>query len=267
MTGPFGDGPVVLDRDRHPSTAARDMTLCSARLAALADPAAPGVLRVHRPPATAAFSRRDSLAAGFGEAERAARGHGFAPVVRPAGGRLAAYGPGALVLDLVGRHDAARAGIRDRFALLGEHLAAALRALGVPAAVGPVPGEFCPGEFSVHAAGTTKVAGTAQRLTRHGYLFSTVLLVTDPDPVRAVLVDCQAALGVAWRPASVGCLADHVPGITVDDAEDAVLAALGRLLPGLPRGDRPAPDPAPHRRGRRAAEEDRWPPLSTRSRT
>ena len=86
-----------------------------------------------------------------------------------------------------------------------------------------MPGEYCPGEFSVNAAGTTKLVGTAQRLTRHGYLFSAVVLVADPEPVRAVLVDAYAALGFDWRPASVGCVADHVPGVTVADVADALL--------------------------------------------
>ena len=102
-----------------------------------------------------------------------------------------------------------------------------------------MPGEYCPGEFSVNAAGTTKIVGTAQRLTRHGYLFSAVVLVTDPEPVRAVLVDAYAALGLDWRPASVGCVADHVPDVTVADVEDALLPGLHELLPGPDRGRSP----------------------------
>ena len=159
-------------------------------------------------------------------------------MTRPAGGRLAAYHEGALVLDLVARHPQARDDFRERFAVLGAQLAAGLRTLGVPAGVGPVPGEYCPGEFSVNAAGTTKIVGTAQRLTRHGYLFSAVVLVTDPGPVRAVLVDAYAALGFDWRPASVGCVADHVPDVTVADVEDALLPGLHALLPGLTEDER-----------------------------
>jgi len=117
--------------------------------------------------------------------------------------------------------------------VLGEQLAAGLRALGVPAGVGPVPGEYCPGEFSINAAGTTKLVGTAQRLTRHGYLFSSVVLVSDPEPVRGVLVDTYAALGMDWRPASVGAVSDHVPGVTVADVEAALLPGLRTLLTGL----------------------------------
>jgi octanoyl-[GcvH]:protein N-octanoyltransferase len=235
----FGDGVVRLVRDTTQPGPQRDMELSTELLAAFARTEADGRLRVHSPLPTAAFSRIDALAGGYPAAREAARAHGFTPVVRPAGGRLAAYHEGALVLDLVARHSDARSGYRERFALLGEHLAAELRTLGVPAGVGAVPGEYCPGEFSVHA-GTTKLVGTAQRLTRHGYLFSAVILVAHPEPVRAVLVDAYAALGLDWRPASVGAVADHVPGVTVADVADAVLARLPALAPGLHTSSDPA---------------------------
>lgn len=231
--GAFGDGPVHLVHGSG-TTPQEDMDLSPRLLTDFADPDVPGRLRVHSPRPTAAFSRIDALADGFPAAQEAARRHGFAPVVRPAGGRLAAYHEGALVLDLVARHPQARDHYRERFAVLGEHIAAGLRDLGVPAGVGAVPGEYCPGEFSVHA-GTTKLVGTAQRLTRHGYLFSAVILVSGPEPVRAVLVDAYAALGLDWRPSSVGAAEDHVPGLTVADVEAALLPRLRALLPGLAR--------------------------------
>jgi len=232
VTGAFGDGPVRLVHGSG-TTPQQDMELSTELLAAFADPHVAGRLRVHSPQPTAAFSRIDALNGGFAAAQDAARRHGFAAVVRPAGGRLAAYHEGALVLDLVARHPNARDDFRGRFAVLGEQLAAGLRTLGVPAGVGAVPGEYCPGEFSINAAGTTKLVGTAQRLTRHGYLFSSVVLVSDPEPVRAVLVDTYAALGMDWRPASVGAVSDHVPGVTLADVEAALLPGLRALLPGL----------------------------------
>ena len=118
----------------------------------------------------------DSLAPGFGEACAAAAAHGFAAVVRPAGGRLAAYHNGALVLDLVAPHPEPRAAHRQRFATAATALVDGLRMLGVDARPGPVPGEYCPGDYSVNARGATKLVGTAQRITRHGYLFSAVVL-------------------------------------------------------------------------------------------
>jgi len=231
VTGPFGGGPVQVVHGAPPDTAPQqDMDLSSAALAALREPGTEGRLRVHRPRPTAAFSRVDSLAPGFPAAQDAARAHGFAPVVRPAGGRLAAYHRHALVLDLVAPHAEARRYIRERFADAGEALAGGLRELGVDARVGAVPGEYCPGEFSVNAGGATKIVGTAQRLTRHGYLFSSVVLVADPEPVRAVLRDAYAALEFAWDPATMGCVADAVPGVTVDEVAEALVPRILGLI-------------------------------------
>jgi octanoyl-[GcvH]:protein N-octanoyltransferase len=231
VTGPFGGGPVRVVPGAPQDTAPQqDMDLSSAALTALREPGTEGRLRVHRPRPTAAFSRVDSLAPGFPAAQDAARAHGFAPVVRPAGGRLAAYHRHALVLDLVAPHAEARRYIRERFADAGEALAGGLRELGVDARVGAVPGEYCPGEFSVNAGGATKIVGTAQRLTRHGYLFSSVVLVADPEPVRAVLRDAYAALEFAWDPATVGCVADAVPGVTVDEVAEVLVPRILGLI-------------------------------------
>jgi octanoyl-[GcvH]:protein N-octanoyltransferase len=228
--GAFGVGPIRLLVDAGSGPPQRDMDRASSTLTGLRHPDATSVLRIHRPQPTAAFSRRDSLAAGFRAAADRARAHGFEPVVRPAGGRLAAYHRDAVVLDLVARHPEPRRHYRERFHAFGLSLAEVLTGLGVDARVGPVPGEYCPGEFSVNAAGATKLAGTAQRLTAHGYLFSAVLLVRDPEPVRQVLRETYPLLGLDWRPETVGCVADHAP-VTVDQVVDALAPALARLLP------------------------------------
>ena len=144
VSGPFGDDPVRLVGGDGSTTPQEDMELSTRLLAAFADPDVPGRLRVHSPRPTAAFSRVDSLAAGFPAAEEAARVHGFAPVTRPAGGRLAAYHEGALVLDLVARHPQARDDFRERFAVLGAQLAAGLRTLGVPRGSGRCPASTAP---------------------------------------------------------------------------------------------------------------------------
>ena len=229
MTGPFGDGPVRVVHGTGLSTPAQDMELSTATLRDMGLPGAEARLRVHHPQMTAAFSRLDSLAPGFPAAQDAARARGFAPVVRPAGGRLAAYHRQALVLDLVAPHPESRRHIKERFLTGAEALVGGLRELGVDARVGAVPGEYCPGEFSVNAGGATKLVGTAQRITRHGYLFSAVVLVADPEPVREVLRDAYAALEFTWEPATVGCVADAVPGATVE----AVAAVLVPRMVGL----------------------------------
>jgi lipoate-protein ligase A len=225
----FGAGPVRLACGSGLSTPQEDMDLSRAALTALAD-GADGLLRIHRPRPTAAFSRRDSLAPGFPDASAAAADDGFAPVIRPAGGRLAAYHREALVLDMAGPHPSPHDGHRARFAAAATALADGLRTLGVDARPGAVPGEYCPGEFSVNARGATKLIGTAQRLTRHGYLFSVVVLVGDPEPVRAVLAATYPLLGLEWDPATVGAVADEVPGVTVAEVADALVPRLLHLV-------------------------------------
>ena len=228
MTGVFGDGPVWPCCGTGLSTPQQDMDLSVAALADLGGRAG-GRLRAHSPRPTAAFSRLDSLAPGFTEATAAAAARGFTAVVRPAGGRLAAYHEGALVLDLVAPHPEPRSGHRERFATAAASLAGGLRELGVDARVGPVPGEYCPGDHSVNARGATKLVGTAQRITRHGYLFSAVVLVRDPEPVRAVLADTYPLLGLDWDPATVGSVADDVPGVALTDVADVLIPRMLRL--------------------------------------
>jgi lipoate-protein ligase A len=228
MGGAFGEADIALVHGTGLSTPQRDMDLSMEALAALRD-GGEGRLRVHRPRPTAAFSRLDSLLPGHPAAATAAARHGFSPVVRPAGGRLAAYHRDALVLDLVAPHRDPLPGLRERFAVAADCLVAQLRLLGVDARSGPVPGEYCPGEYSVNARGTTKLVGTAQRMTRYGFLFSAVVLVRDPEPVRAVLSETYPLLGLTWDPSTGGCVADHVPGITVDEVAAALAEPLRRL--------------------------------------
>ncbi len=113
-------------------------------------------------------------------------------------------------------------------------LVGALRTLGVDAALGPVPGEYCPGEFSINDGHGHKLVGTAQRLVRGGALFGTVILVADPEPIREVLTAVYEQLGLSWDPGTVGAVQTTAPGVTVDDVHAAVRAAyasLGALRP------------------------------------
>jgi octanoyl-[GcvH]:protein N-octanoyltransferase len=191
------------------------------------------VVRVYRPAPTVAFGRLDRLRPGFADAVAAARAHGFEPVLRAPGGHAVAYDEGCLGIDeLLGEPDPI-AGMEGRFAASGERLAAALRSLGVDARVGPVPREFCPGEFTVNARGAVKLVGTAQRVLRHASLLAASVAVSGADRLRAVLVDVYAALELDWDPATVGAVGDEARA-SLDDVERAVLAAYEpRRVDGL----------------------------------
>jgi octanoyl-[GcvH]:protein N-octanoyltransferase len=194
-------------------------------------------LRLYRPAPTVAFGQRDAHLPGFEAAAQACRELGFEPLVRKAGGRAAAYHEGTLVIDHVEPHTDAIAGAKRRFSFFGEMLAAALRSVGVHAAVGEIPGEYCPGEFSVHGLAPAfpdhrvKLVGTAQRVVSGGWLFSSVIVVENSAPIRRVLTASYEALGLEWDPATAGAVNDLVPHLDVAAIEAAVINMYGRYAP------------------------------------
>ncbi|BFU44030.1 biotin/lipoate A/B protein ligase family protein [Krasilnikovia sp. MM14-A1004] len=190
------------------------------------------ILRVYSPEPTAAFSRRDTLRPGYPRAADAVRRLGFAPVVRPQGGSLAAYHRGSVVVDHVHRDPQASRDPVERFQRFAALHAELLVRLGAPARIGPVAGEYCPGEYSINAGGT-KIVGSAQRVTRDGWLFSTVIQVTGSGGLREVLTAAYRELGYDFAPATVGALEDVVPGVTVPAVTAAVRAAYGSTGPAV----------------------------------
>jgi len=184
-------------------------------------------LRIYSPAPTAAFSRRDTLRPGYRRAAEAARRHGFAPVVRPQGGSLAAYHRGSVVLDHVHRAPDPSLATVGRFREFAARHAAVLTGLGVDARIGAVPGEYCPGEYSLNAGGRHKIVGSAQRVTRDGWLFSTVIQVAGTERLRAVLTDAYRELGYDFDPGSVGSIEDTARAVTVEAVTAAMSAAYG----------------------------------------
>ena len=186
------------------------------------------VIRCYRPAPTVAFGRRDSFLPGFRAAAAAAHRRGFTPVIRGAGGRAAAYDEGCLVCDEVMPAAESTVGIQERFAAQALWHAEALRGLGVDARVGPVPGEYCPGEFSVNARGRVKLVGAAQRIVRGAWLVSSVVVVEGAGRLRDVLSDVYAALELGWDPATVGAVADEAPAVGLEDVRGALVADYAR---------------------------------------
>jgi len=230
-------GPVLLVRDGFPDDPALDIAVGHALLERAAAGAIGPTLRVYRPGPTVAFGRLDALRPGFGAAVAAARAHGFAPVMRQPGGHAAAYDEGSVCLDDVRPEaQAIGAALQARFARAADLFAGALRAVGVDARVGEVPGEYCPGAWTVSAGGRVKLVGTAQRVVRGGSLLGAVVVVRGGARVRAVLEDVNAALGLDWDPATAGAAEDGVPGLSVAAVERAVIEAydeaFGPFEPG-----------------------------------
>ncbi len=210
-----------------PLTPEGDMDLIRDRLAGLRD-GAPGSLRLFRPYPTAAFSRRDSLRPGYERAQQAVAAQGFAPVLRPAGGHLAIYNRDAVVVDLIARPGETQDPMK-RFAIFADALAKALGSIGVDTTIAPLPDEYCPGTYSLQAGGR-KVAGLAQRQTKHGFHMGGVVMVGPVDAPRAAMAEAYDALDLPMNPETVGGLSDIAPGVTCDAVSSALLQALGQIL-------------------------------------
>ncbi|MFP3397356.1 lipoate--protein ligase family protein [Brevibacterium sp. H602] len=191
-------------------------------------------LRMYRPAPTLAFGARDRFLPGFAAAIEAARDHGFTPALRSLGGRAAAYHPGSLVIDHIEPSDSFITNTNARFTGFGQDYVEVLRGLGIDARLGEIPGEYCPGEHSVNVAGRIKAIGTAQRVVSGAWLFSSSVVVEDPDPIRAVLTDVEAALGIDWDPSTGGSISEVHPEVTIDSVAEAFAAYYTDANPDSP---------------------------------
>ncbi len=141
----------------------------------------PTTMRIHRTGRILAFGRIDRLSAGYSGALEIARDHGYEPIERMAGGRAAVFHEGTLAFSRASREPSLRSGTAERFRLIAEILTGALRRLGVDARIGEVPGEYCPGEWSVNWAGRAKLAGIGQRVVAGGAHVGGVLVFRGGD--------------------------------------------------------------------------------------
>lgn len=222
---PAHSGGGVLRWAEQPASfgAAEDLEWASAELGAYRTAAATGeprsdLIRVYVPQPTVAIGQRDARLPGFAAAAQACRDHGFVPAVRRAGGRAAAYHPGCVVVDHLSLQDDAALTQRARFAEFAELFVAAFARAGVTSSIGEIPGEYCPGEYSIQGPTPehpVKLAGAAQRVVKGAFLFSTHVVVADPAPLRAVLTDVYRLLGLEMDPRTVGAATDVAPGVDV----------------------------------------------------
>lgn len=187
----------------------------------------PETFRIYQPSRVVAFGKQDRLAEDFGGAVQIARDHGFDPIVRMPGGRAAVFHEETLAFSWTIQSSDPVRGIRERFGAATAVITHALSRLGIPSATGEIPGEYCPGEFSIHHAGEIKLAGIGQRLARHAAHVGGVLVVGNTRATRDILVPTYRALAIEWDPSTVGSISDITPGIRVPTVIDAILGVLG----------------------------------------
>jgi octanoyl-[GcvH]:protein N-octanoyltransferase len=189
----------------------------------------PPTVRIHRPGNEVAFGRQDLASPGYEAAARAARAAGFAAVERLAGGRAAVFHQGTIAIARAYSDPQPPKRTYARFEEMAEVIVNALRSMGVDARVGEIPGEYCPGAYSVNARAATKVAGIGQRMIRGGAHLGGVIVASGGRDVANVLEPVYRALELDWDPRTSGSLAEEL-GRDVDpgEVEEALIAELGK---------------------------------------
>jgi len=189
----------------------------------------PPTIRIHRPGREVAFGRQDVASPAYAAAAEAARAAGFAAVERLAGGRAAVFHEGTIAIARAYSDPQPPKRTYARFEEMAEVITAAIRGLGVDARAGEVPGEYCPGAYSVNARGATKLAGIGQRMISGGAHMGGVVVASGGDEVARVLIPVYEALELRWDPATSGSVADEL-GREVDagEVEEALIAELAK---------------------------------------
>ncbi len=212
VTDSFADDPAL------------DTTVSRALLERVGAGELPETLRLARPGPMVAFAKQDAIAAGYAAAVRAARERGFEAILRLAGGRAAVFHEGTLELAHAIPDPDPRPGIHDRFEWSAGLISRALRRLGVDARVGEVPGEYCPGGYSVNLGGEVKVAGIGQRLIKGAAHVGAVVVAEGGDRIADVLVPVYSALGLDFDPTTAG-----EAGVGLDELVGAVRAEYAEV--------------------------------------
>ena len=188
--------PLAID-----GTAADDLALSRSLLDRVADGALDAGLRIWRPVPAVSFSKLDLLLSpGAGDAVAAAERAGLDAVQRMSGGHAVVLGPGSLCAGLA-EPATAFEGTRERYERMSTAIVSALAALGVTAEPGELPGEWCPGAWSIHA-GPVKLAGLSQRVIRGAAWTEAVVQIGEPD--HELFAAIYEALGLPLERATLG---------------------------------------------------------------
>lgn len=182
----------------------------------------PATLRLYTPGREVAFGKRDAVTSQYPAAVQAAREVGFSSVQRLAGGRAAVFTEHTIAFALAIPDDDPRITIHRRFQEMSELIVAAFARLDVASEIGEVPGEYCPGEFSVNHDHQLKLMGVGQRLAKRAAHVGGVIAVNRTDLLLRALIPVYRALELEWRHTTTGSLGDVNP--TISNA--SVLAAL-----------------------------------------
>src|SRR4051812_14442127 len=145
-------------------TASEDLALSRALLDRVAFGQIDGAVRIWAPVPALALSRMDQLRPGGAAAAAAAARAGVESVRRVSGGHAVVLGRGSFCAGFA-EPAATFEGSQQRYERLSAAVLGAFADLGIDSELGELPGEWCPGAWSIHSGGV-KLAGLAQRAVK-----------------------------------------------------------------------------------------------------
>jgi lipoate-protein ligase A len=219
---------VLLSTDSFPDDPAFDTAVSRALCQLASEGKRPATLRLHRPGPVVALGRQDVASRHYPEAVEAASRCGFQSVARLAGGRAAIFHEDTVAFAWAVPEQYPPRRTYERFFEAADILSRALCTLGVDARVGEIPGEYCPGKYSINARGQTKLVGLGQRLLAHAAHVGGVVVCDGSAEIRRVLVPVYDALGLSFDPATVGSICDEVGFCDFDHTRDAIIEQFER---------------------------------------
>jgi lipoate-protein ligase A len=196
----------------------------------------PETLRLYAPDDVVVFSLLDAKRKGFPEALKRAEEAGCQSVLRLGGGHAALFHRHCLAFSWAIPDPRARDGIRERFEIVSRIVQRGLRRVGVNAEIGAIPGEYCPGDYSVNADTRIKLMGVGQRIIQGAAHLGGVIVVRDSARLRKVLTPVYAALDLAWDPATAGAVEDATKELQIGSLQEALLSewAIHRPIEEVP---------------------------------
>lgn len=219
---------IRLLTEQYPDRPAFDTAVSHALLRGAAAGEVVETLRIHQPGSIVAFGRQDVVSPGYPAAVGASRAAGYEAIERLVGGRAAVFHSGTIAFAWTIPTPTPRETIKPRFEALASTLLAAFLSLGADARIGEVPGEYCPGAYSINVSGQHKIMGAGQRIIGRAAHVGGVIVVSGGDWISEVLIPVYRALNLPWNPTTSGDLVGAVPGITRQDVVAAIVTEFDR---------------------------------------
>lgn len=203
---------VAIVRDQLTGDGPLDTATSRAILRAVSTGEMPETFEIGLSSRVLAFGKHDTSSPGFAPSVEIASEHGFEPTVRIAGGRAAVFHEGTVRFGWTRQVEDPASTMHDGFHALSQIVVETLGDFGIHGEIGEIPGEYCPGQYSVHIGGK-KVMGVGQRLTRNAAHVGGVIVLSDSRVINDVLIPIYAQLDIPLVPEATGSVAD---AFTVD---------------------------------------------------